>query len=91
MPVLAKMPNRPVERVSSHSDVLFPGTDDLRRTFGSYQAGAGVSLHVIGKSMGHKNQSTTAIYARLAMDPVRAGVTAGTTAMLEAAKNGAGK
>ncbi len=62
---------------------------DLRRTFGSWQAAAGVSLHTIGKSMGHKNQSTTAIYARLAIDPVRDGVNAGTSAMLAAAKGGA--
>lgn len=47
---------------------------DLRRTLGSWQAAAGSSLHIIGKSLGHKNQATTAIYARLDLDPVRASV-----------------
>jgi integrase len=45
---------------------------DLRRTCGSYQAIAGISLTVIGKSLGHKSPQSTAIYARLSNDPVRA-------------------
>jgi len=44
---------------------------DLRRTLGSWQAKTGASLVIIGKSLNHKNQSTTAIYARLDLDPVR--------------------
>lgn len=44
---------------------------DLRRTNGSYQAIAGSSLTVIGKSLGHKSPQSTAIYARLSNDPVR--------------------
>jgi integrase len=44
---------------------------DLRRTLGSWQAITGASLTVIGKSLGHKNVSTTAIYSRLSEDPVR--------------------
>ena len=59
---------------------------DLRRTLGSWQAAAGSSLLVIGKSLGHKQQSTTAIYARLNLDPVRQSIDAATTAMLGAAK-----
>ena len=47
---------------------------DLRRTLGSYQAARGASLTVIGKSLGHRNVSTTAIYARLNLDPVRESV-----------------
>lgn len=38
---------------------------------GSYQAIAGASLAVIGKSLGHKSQQATQIYARLHNDPVR--------------------
>jgi integrase len=49
---------------------------DLRRTLGSYQAIAGVSLVVIGKSLGHKSPQSTAIYARLSNDPVREGMKA---------------
>jgi integrase len=43
----------------------------LRRTYGSYQATAGTSLTIIGKSLGHKSPQSTAIYARLSNDPVR--------------------
>lgn len=58
---------------------------DLRRTLGSWQAKTGASLVVIGKSLNHKNQNTTAIYARLDLDPVRDSVNKATDAMLTAA------
>jgi integrase len=57
---------------------------DLRRTFGSWQAATGASLVVIGASLGHKDVSTTAIYARLSVDPVRNAVEKATSAMLAA-------
>ncbi len=57
---------------------------DLRRTLGSWQAAAGVSLNVIGKSLGHRNTATTAIYARLNLDPVRTAVDTAVEAMLRA-------
>lgn len=44
---------------------------DLRRTLGSWMAGTGASLHVIGKILNHQQPSTTAIYARLNLDPLR--------------------
>jgi integrase len=44
---------------------------DLRLTCASYQAIAGTSLTIIGKSLGHKSPQSTAIYARLSNDPVR--------------------
>ncbi len=64
---------------------------DLRRTLGSWQAKTGASLAIIGKSLNHKNQNTTAIYARLDLDPVRESVNTATSAMMVAAglKNGA--
>jgi integrase len=58
---------------------------DLRRTLGSWQAKTGASLTIIGKSLNHKNQSTTAIYARVDLDPVRDSVNTATSAMLTAA------
>lgn len=58
---------------------------DLRRTLGSWQAKTGASLAIIGKSLNHKSQLTTAIYARLDLDPVRASVNTATAAMMEAA------
>lgn len=47
---------------------------DLRRTLGSYQAINGASLPIIGKSLGHRNQASTAIYSRLTVDPIRESV-----------------
>ena len=58
---------------------------DLRRTFGSFQAGAGISLPLIGKSLGHSSPEATAIYSRLHLDPVRAAVGIATDAILNAA------
>jgi integrase len=63
---------------------------DLRRTLGSWQAITGASLPIIGKSLGHKSQSATQIYARLSNDPVRAAVDKATDAMLLAANGTAG-
>ena len=57
---------------------------DLRRTLGSWQAKTGASLAIIGKSLHHKSQNTTAIYARLDLDPVRESVNSATNAILEA-------
>ena len=58
---------------------------DLRRTLGSWQAAAGASLSIIGRSLGHKNIATTTIYARLDLDPVRASVNTAADAILAAA------
>lgn len=59
---------------------------DLRRTFGSFQANAGTSLQIIGKSLGHRSTDATEIYARLALAPVRESVEKATAAILKAAK-----
>ena len=57
---------------------------DLRRTLGSWQAIAGSSLGIIGASLGHKSQQSTAVYARLTHAPVVASVDAATSAILAA-------
>ncbi|MBX9937635.1 MAG: site-specific integrase [Candidatus Obscuribacterales bacterium] len=44
---------------------------DLRRTVGSYLAIAGASPYIIQKTLGHKDQRSTAVYARLNLAPVR--------------------
>lgn len=54
---------------------------DLRRTLGSWQAATGANSYIIGKSLGHKTQQATAIYARLNLDPVRESVNKATSAM----------
>jgi len=58
---------------------------DLRRSLGSWQAIGGSSLPIIGKSLGHTQPSTTAIYARLSLEPVRQSVQGATDAILDAA------
>jgi integrase len=44
---------------------------DLRRTLGSWLAGQGYSLQLIGRTLNHTDVSTTQIYARLDLEPVR--------------------
>jgi integrase len=60
---------------------------DLRRTLGSWQAATGASLPIIGKTLGHSQQQTTQIYARLNLDPVRASVGLAVDAMMKASKS----
>ena len=59
---------------------------DLRRSLGSWQAATGANLSIIGKTLAHKNISTTAIYARLNLDPVRDSMVTATNAMFAAAE-----
>jgi integrase len=85
-------PRKAVERVMGRADIPFGRKvpngvtlHDLRRTLGSWQARAGASMAIIGKSLNHKSQQATAIYARLDLDPVRQSVNTATAAMMEAA------
>lgn len=59
---------------------------DLRRSLGSWQASTGASLAIIGKTLAHRNVSTTAIYARLNIDPVRDAMNKATQAMWDSGK-----
>lgn len=58
----------------------------LRRTFGSYQAITGASLHFIGKALGDKTTAATQVYSRLTMDPIRDSIQRGADKMLEFVK-----
>ena len=49
-------------------------------------AAQGVSIPIIGKTLGHKSQQTTAIYARLNLDPVKSALGVATAAMAGAAQ-----
>lgn len=73
------------KRILERSGIQNLRIHDLRRTLGSWQAKTGASLSIIGKSLNHKSPSTTAIYARLDLDPVRESVERATDAMLVAA------
>jgi integrase len=58
---------------------------DLRRTQGSWQAAMGISLAIVGKSLGHADLKSTQVYARLQLDPVKDAVSKASGAMLSAA------
>lgn len=78
-----------IEKEAKDKGILLPTglmdirLHDIRRTFGSYQAIAGASLQIIGKSLGHKSQQATQIYARLHNDPVRASIDKAMDEMLQ--------
>jgi integrase len=55
---------------------------DLRRTLGSWLAAAGHSLPLIGRALNHSNSSSTSIYARLGLDPVRAALESNAALMM---------
>jgi integrase len=78
-------PKKAWERVLGRAGIDDLRIHDLRRTLGSWQAKTGASLAIIGKSLNHKNQNTTAIYARLDLDPVRDSVNTATSAIMAAA------
>jgi integrase len=76
-----RRPGRPIITVRSAWDALklaagLSETDlrphDLRRTPASYLAADGNGLPLIGKLLNHSRSETTAIYARVNVDPVRA-------------------
>jgi integrase len=78
-------PKKAWKRVLDRAGIDNLRIHDLRRTLGSWQAKTGASLAIVGKSLNHKSPSTTAIYARLDLDPVREAVERATGAMLIAA------
>ena len=59
---------------------------DLRHSFASFGAGAGLSLPMLGKMLGHTQAQTTARYAHLAADPVKRAVDS-VTSDIDAAMN----
>jgi hypothetical protein len=50
---------------------------------GSWQAATGSNSFMIGRSLGHKTTQSTAVYARLNLDPVRDSMEKATQAMLQ--------
>jgi integrase len=72
------------QKVNLPNGLLDLRIHDIRRTMGSYQAITGASLPIIGKTLGHKSQQSTAIYARLNLDPVRDSMEKATHVMLSA-------
>ena len=64
-----EQPWRRIRKAAQLDDVRL---HDLRHSFASVAASGGQSLVVIGKMLGHSQPATTARYAHLADDPVRA-------------------
>lgn len=77
-------PKKGWKRVIDRANIKNLRPHDLRRTLGSWQAREGASLTIIGKSLNHKSPVSTAIYARLDLDPVRLSVEKAIDAMLKA-------
>ena len=63
--------NRPWRAVSKRAGLNGVRIHDLRHTHASVGAGAGLSLPIIGKLLGHTQAATTARYAHLDADPLR--------------------
>ena len=80
-------PKKAWARVCKAAGIEGAHIHDLRRTMGSWQAKTGASIPIIGKSLGHRSQKTTEVYARLDLDPVRTSMDKAVTAMLEAANS----
>ena len=73
------------KRVLKRAGITDLRLHDLRRTFGSWQALTGTSLHIIGKSLNHKSYAATQVYARLNIDPIRESVERATDSLFKAA------
>lgn len=78
--------SKPWRRIRNEAGLTDVRLHDLRRTLGSWMVAAGASLPLIGKTLNHSQPSTTAIYARLELDPVREALEANAVRMLRYAK-----
>lgn len=63
---------KPWRRIRNRAGLDDLRLHDLRHSFASFAAGAGVSLPIIGGLLGHKSLQATARYAHLAQRPLRA-------------------
>jgi len=63
---------RPWNKIRDRTGLNGVRIHDLRHSFASLAAAGGASLLLIGKLLGHSNQATTARYAHLSADPLRA-------------------
>jgi integrase len=77
-------PKKPWQRILKNAGIQDLRIHDLRRSLGSWQASTGASLAIIGKTLSHRNVNTTAIYARLNIDPVRDAMNKATQAIWDA-------
>ncbi len=64
--------NKPWRRIRKRADIPDVRCHDLRHSFASVAAAAGLGLPLLGALLGHSQPATTARYAHLANDPLRA-------------------
>ena len=64
-------PKRAWKRILKRANIPHATIHDLRRTVGSYLAVSGAELPLIAKALGHRDLRSTAVYARLNVEPVR--------------------
>lgn len=62
---------RPWSRITAHAGLEGVRLHDVRHSFASVSAAAGMGLGMVGKLLGHSSPNTTARYSHLADDPVR--------------------
>ena len=62
---------RPWKRIKDHAGLNGVRLHDLRHTFASIGAAAGLGLGPVGKLLGHASPETTARYSHFADDPLR--------------------
>lgn len=78
--------NKAWNRIKTEAKLEDVRIHDLRRTTASWLAGAGASLALIGKVLNHSQPSSTAVYARLDLEPVRAALESNAQKMLAIAE-----
>jgi integrase len=81
-------PQAPWERICRRAGIKDLRMHDVRRTLGSWMVDTGASLPIIGKTLNHLSPQSTAVYARLSMDPVREAKGRAIDAMLESLQVG---
>jgi integrase len=75
-------PAKAWQRIRERAGCLDVTIHDLRRSLGSWLASEGYSLLLIGRALGHKSSTSTQIYARLALQPLREALEANARLML---------
>lgn len=83
-------PAKAWQRIRARAGVADVRIHDLRHTLASWLVGQGFNLPVVGRALNHTQTATTARYAHLALDPVRAALEQ-TAALMTGSKEQSGK